>query len=117
MTENPIVAVEIQETQYGEKVAIQSPFDAKDFIKAMPFNEFGTYDDYEKELRRNDITGAAAQAALDFEFSDTFATHRSWETNAFGKEQGGWLIDTGAWTEAKEFFEFAGFETENKTEL
>lgn len=115
MTDDTIVAVDVIETEYGEKVALQSPFDAKDFIKAMPFMAYGSYDDYEQELRSNDLPNGAIQAALDFDFSNDFATHRSWDPNAFGRDDGGWVVDKDALAESFDFFEHCGFEVENQT--
>lgn len=117
MSDEAITAVDVIETEYGEKVAIQSPFDAKDFIKALPFMEYNSYDDYHTEMNDNGVADGAIQAAEDFEFSEDFAAYRSWDPNAFGYEDGGWVIDTDALDEAFEFFEFAGFETENRTDV
>jgi hypothetical protein len=37
MSEDTITAIEVQETEYGEELVIESPFDAKDFIQALPW--------------------------------------------------------------------------------
>lgn len=123
MSDEAIVAVEVQETEYGEKVAIQSPFDAKDFIKVLPWKELQEEEEEYGSLREKAVSrgmgsdAVAIEAAEDFEFSDDFAAHASWEPNAFGYEDGGWTIDVEAWDEAKEFFEFCGFEVEDRTDL
>lgn len=117
MTDDNIVAVEIQETEYGEKVVLQSPFDAKDFIKALPFMEYGNYDNYTAEMERNGVADGAMHAAEDFGFSDEFSTHRSWNPTALGQEVGAWLVDVDSLDETIEFLEFCGFEVENNTDL
>lgn len=122
MSEDTITAVEVVETDFGEKVVLDSPFDAKDFIKVLPWNSF------EEEVEEHGSLGAKAvsrgmsednvaiQAAEDFDFSDGFATHVSWEPDAL-QGNGAWTIDAASLDEATEFFEHCGFEVENQTSL
>jgi hypothetical protein len=121
MTEDTIVAVEVQETDYGEKVALQSPFDAKDFIKALPWeqvrDEVSDHGSLAEMAQSGDVAAGAVDAVSDFDFSDDYASHASWDPNAFGYEDGGWTVDADTLDETMEFFEFVGFETENRTNL
>lgn len=113
-SENEIVAAEIQETNFGEKVALQSPFEAKDFIKVLPWGE------HEEEVEEagskaavhagQDLDGAAINAAEDYGFSPTLSTHRSWDSNALGIDEGAWTVDKDAFDEVADFLEFAGFD-------
>jgi len=119
--EDTIVAVEIQETEYGEVLALQSPFDAKDFIQALPWKslseEVEEHGSLRAKLEGRDVPEAAIQAAEDFGFSDAFSTHASWDPNAFGYEDGGWTIDVDAGDEASNFFEHWGFDVETRADV
>ena len=127
MTEDAIVAVEVQETDFGEKVVLQSPFDAKDFIKVLPWKELQEEVAESGSLREKAVSrgmsedNVAIQAIEDYieeeGFSSTFATHASWESDALGRSEGAWTIDAGAWDEAQDYFEFCGFSTQNQTNL
>lgn len=121
MSEDTITAVEVQETNFGEVVVLDSPYDAKEFINALPWKTLREEVEEHGSLRAKsedrDVASNAVDAADDFGFSDDFAAHASWEPDALGKGEGAWTIDAEAWDEASEFFEFAGFETENKTSL
>jgi len=127
MTKDAIVAVEVQETDFGEKVVLQSPFDAKDFIKVLPWKELQEEVAESGSLREKAVSrgmsedNVAIQAIEDYMeeegFSSTFATHASWESDALGRSEGAWTIDAEAWSEAQEYFEFCGFETQNQTNL
>lgn len=116
MSEDTITAIEVQETEYGETLVIDSPFDAKGFINSLPWKtlseEVSEHGSLRAKLEGRDVPDAAIQAAEDFGFSDDFEAHPSWDPNALGYEDGAWTIDVDAWAEASEFFEFAGFETE-----
>lgn len=116
MSQDSITAVEIQETEYGEKVVLDSPFDAKEFINALPWQtvseEREEHGSLRSKLEERDVDDAAIRAAEDFEFSDDFAAHARWDPNGLGYEDGAWTIDVDAWNEAREFFEFAGFDVE-----
>jgi len=127
MTEDAIVAVEVQETDFGEKVVLESPFDAKDFIKVLPFNEISEEISKHGSLEQKAVSrgmsadNVAIRAIEDYHeqegFTDTFAAHPSWEPDAFGRSEGAWTIDAGAWDEASKYFEFCGFKTQNQTNL
>ena len=127
MTEDAIVALEVQETDFGEKVVLQSPFDAKDFIKVLPWKELQEEVAENGSLREKAVSrgmgedNVAIKAIEDYieeeGFSSTFATHASWESDALGRSEGAWTIDAGAWDEAQDYFEFCGFETQNQTNL
>lgn len=121
MTEDTIKADTVIETSYGEKLALQSPYDAKDFIQALPWKTFAEEIEENGSLRakleRRDVAEAAIKAAEDFNFSDNFASHASWDPDALGIDDGAWVIDVDAWDEAAEFFEHCGFEIENGTDL
>lgn len=116
-----IKITEIQETNFGEKAVIESPFEAKDYIKHLPWKE------YSEELKEHGTLLAKAESrggsldsnaveALDaieqFDFSDDFQTHVSWDAHALGQGQGAWTIDVEAVPEASKFWEFAGFTVE-----
>lgn len=115
MANEPVVAVEIQETDFGEKVVIDSPYDAKDFIKVMPWKK------YEEEIEEHGSLGekavsrgmgrdnVAIEAAEEFDWSDDTATHASWESEALGPESGAWTVDRESFDEVAEFLEFSGF--------
>lgn len=121
MDEDTIIAVEVQETEYGEKVALQSPFDAKDFIKALPWeqaiDEIEDHGSIRSMAEESGVASAAVDAAADFEFPDDYASHASWDPNAFGYEEGGWTVDADTLEETLEYFKHCGFETENRTNL
>lgn len=121
MSEDTITAVEVQDTDFGYKLVLQSPFDAKDFIQALPWKELreevGEHGSLRAKLESRGVAEGAIMAAEDFEFSDDYAAHASWDPNALGYEDGAWVIDRDAWDEAKEFFEFAGFDTEVRPEV
>lgn len=122
MSEDTIEAVEVQETDFGEKVVIKSPFEAKDLIKHLPWKEYGEeVSEYgslkEKAEARgtNTKTSELIQVFDAYEkygFSDDFATHVSWDPEALGPDQGAWTIDREAWVEAADFFQFAGYNVE-----
>jgi hypothetical protein len=127
MDEDTIVAVEVQDTDYGEKVVLKSPFDAKDFIKVLPWKELSEEVSEHGSIREKAVSrgvsedSVAIKAIEDYMEQEglpaDFATHVSWDPNALGYEEGGWTIDTDALDDAFAFFEFAGFETENRTSL
>ena len=111
--EDTIEVVEIQETDYDEKVVLDSPYDAKEFINALPWKplheEVEEHGSLRAKLESRGVAEGAINAAEKFGFSEDFAAHASWESNALGYEDGAWLIDLDTFEEAKEFFEFSGF--------
>jgi len=116
MSNDTITAIEIRETEYGEELVLESPFDAKNFLKSLPWKtlaeEVDEHGSLRSKLEDRDVPEAAINATEDFEFSDDFSAHQSWDPNAIAFEEGAWTIDVDAWDEASEFFEFAGFETD-----
>lgn len=116
MSEDTITAFEVQETDFGEDLVIQSPYDAKEFIQALPWKTLAEEEEEHGSLRAKledrGVADSAIKAAEDFNFSDDFAAHPSWDASALGPDSGAWTIDKDAWNEASEFFEFVGFDTE-----
>lgn len=122
MSDDTITAVEIQEQDFGEKVVIQSPFEAKDLIKHLPWkayseevDEYGSLKEKAEARGTNTKTSQLMEVFDAYEkygFSDDFATHVSWDPNALGPDTGAWTIDREAWTEAADFFQFAGYTVE-----
>lgn len=97
MTET-ITATEIVETDFGEKVLLDSPFEAKQYIKYMPWqaDDGVNYDELEDDAE-----------TPDFDFSDDFASHSTWDPDEYA-----WAIDVDSFGEAKDFFESVGFRVE-----
>jgi len=122
MSEDVIQAVEVQETDFGEKVVIKSPFEAKDLIKHLPWkeyseevSEYGSLKEKAESRGTNTKTSQLMQVFDAYEkygFSDDFATHVSWDPEALGPDTGAWTIDREAWVEAADFFQFAGYSVE-----
>jgi hypothetical protein len=125
MSGETISAEAVVETDFGEKVALQSPYEAKDLIKHMPWKEyadeireFGSLKAKAESRGTNTKTSELTkvfQAYEKYGFSDEFATHVSWNPDALGAGSGAWTIDREAWAEASDFFEFAGYEVESAT--
>lgn len=122
--DNTIRIVEVQETKFGEKAVLDSPYDAKNYIKHLPWQE------YSEELQEHDSLQAKAEARADddtntktsmfrdplidmeqYGFSDDFATHVGWDPSALDTG-GAWTIDVEALDEAVDFWQFAGFTVE-----
>jgi hypothetical protein len=119
---NTIVAVEIQEQEFGEKVVLDSPYESKDYIRHLPWKT------YEEEVSEHGSLKAKAEsrgtntktselievfdAMEQYGFSDDFATHVSWDPEALGPDAGAWTIDVESFEEAKDFFEFCGYSVE-----
>lgn len=110
-----IVLTDIQETEWDEKAMLDSPFEARSFIKCLPWKEYAEEIDEYGSLRQKarvrdmGIADAALDAVEAYQeshgFPDDFATHVSWDN-----EQNKWTIDADAFEEARAFWEFAGFE-------
>jgi len=100
MTENEltIVAEEIVETRFGEKVYIDSPYEAKQYIKYMPWSA----DDGPNPEELDSDTPVP-----DFEFSDEFETHASWDSDEYK-----WALDVASFNESIEYFKSVGFDVE-----
>lgn len=120
MSNEPIVAVEVQEQKFGEKVVLDSPFDSKDFLKVLPWKEMQEEVEEHGSLREKAVSrgmsndNVAIDAAEDFGFSDDLATHVSWDSSALGPDSGAWTVDVESFEEVAEFLEFAGFPVEVK---
>lgn len=122
MSENTILAVEVQETDFGEKVVLDSPFDAKDYISHLPWKEYSKEIDEHGSLRekaesRGTNTKSSEltevfNAMEKYGFSDDLSCHQSWEPDAMGPNNGAWTIDVESFEEAKDFFEFVGYSVE-----
>lgn len=124
MTDEPITALEVHETEYEEKVVLDFPFDAKDFIKIMPWGEYSEEVANNGSLRAKAVSrgmsedNVAIKAAEDYHeqhgFSDDFATHTDWDKDGFGIPGVEWAVDIDAdsFEEARRFLEFCGFEVE-----
>lgn len=119
--DDSIVAVEVLETENGEKLVLDSPYDAKPFINALPWkkleDEVEEHGSFRAKLEDFDVDEAAIQAAEEFDFDDEFSAHPTWDATALGEDDGAWLIDAGSWDEARDFFEFCGFEVEVSAEV
>jgi hypothetical protein len=122
MSEDTIIAVSVVETDFGEKVVLESPFEAKDHIKHLPWKE------HQEEVREHgSLKGKAESRGVNtktsqltevfdameqYGFSNDFATHVSWDPDAIAEGSGAWTIDVEAFEEAKDFFEFCGYSVE-----
>jgi hypothetical protein len=126
MADNTITVVEIQETEFGEKAVIDSPFDAKDYIKHLPWKEYGEEVNEHGSLKRKaedrgtNVKSSDMLEVFDsmeqYGFSDDFATHVSWDPNAIGPDEGAWTIDVEALPEACDFWQFVGYNISNETD-
>lgn len=97
MTET-ITAEEIQETNFGEKVVLDSPYEARDYVAFMPWDngDDTNPDEFEDS---GDVP--------DFEFSDDFGAHHKWDADEYK-----WKVDVDAFEEIHAYFESVGFEVE-----
>lgn len=116
--DNTIRVESIQETQYGEKAVIDSPYPAKDYIKFLPWQAYEDEIDEHGSLKgkaqdRGTNTKTSEMLELfdsmeQYGFSKNFATHVSWDPNALDGE-GAWTIDAEAVPEAADFWQFVGY--------
>lgn len=119
MSDDTITAVAVLETDFGEKVALDSPFETKDLIKHLPWkayseevSEYGSLKEKAQSRGTNTKTSELIDVFDAYEaygFSDDFATHVSWEPDALGPDKGAWTIDADTFDEAADFFQFAGY--------
>lgn len=126
MSNDMIEVVEIQETDFGEKAVIDSPYSAKDYIKHLPWKEYSEEVSEHGSLREkaesrgiNTSTSELVEVFRNMEkygFSDSFATHNSWDSDALGGD-GAWTIDADAVEEATDFWEFCGFDVEVNVDI
>lgn len=117
--DNEIVAAEIQETDFGEKVAIESPFESRHYIKHLPWKTYEEeVDEHGSLLEKAESRASepldeaevdAINAMEDYGFDPNFAAHVSWDPNGLGIDEGAWTIDKDAFYDAADFWQFAGF--------
>lgn len=122
MSDNTITAVEVIETDFDEKVVIDSPYEAKDYISNLPWNEYG-----EEVAEHGSLKGKAQSRGIntktsqlvevfdameEYGFSDDLSCHQSWDSDALGAGDGAWTVDRTAWEEVADFFEFVGYNVE-----
>jgi hypothetical protein len=125
--DNTIEIVEVQETDFGEKVIVDSPFEAKDFIKHLPWKEYqeevsehGSLKQKAKDRGTNVKTSELMEvfdSMEEYGFPDDFATHVSWDPNALGVDEGAWTIDREAVDTAADFWRFVGFNVKISADL
>jgi len=118
--DNTITVESIQETEYGEKAIIDSPFEAKDAIKHLPWKAYGEEIEEHGSLKKkaesrgtNTKTSELVEvfdAMEKYGFDKNFATHVSWNPDALDGE-GAWTIDAEAVPEAVDFWRFLGYQT------
>lgn len=119
--DNTIRVVEVIETDFGEKAVIDSPFESKEYIKHLPWKEYGEEVGEHGSLKAkaesrgtNTKTSELMEvfdAMAQFDFSDDLSTHVSWNPNALDGS-GAWTIDRESVGEVVNFWEFAGFNVE-----
>lgn len=126
MSDNTITIESVQETTWGEKVVIDSPYEARNYIKHLPFVEYGEELDRHDSLKEKaadrgmNVKSSEAEELFDaieqYGFSDDFAAHPSWDPDALGGD-GAWMIDKDAVEEATDFWQFCGFHVDVSVEL
>jgi|APHM01.1.fsa_nt_gi hypothetical protein len=117
--EGTITVVEVQETQFGEKVLLDSPYESRHLIKHAPWKKYEEeVEEYGSLREKAESRGVNTKTSelfrvFDtfemFEFSDEFAAHQSWESDALDGG-GAWSVDRECWDELSDLFEFAGYE-------
>jgi len=122
MSDDTITAVAVLDTDFGEKVAIDSPYESKDYISNLPWKasseEVDEHGSLKEKASNRGINVKTSQltevfgAMEEYGFSDEFACHQSWDPDALGAGDGAWTIDREAWSEAADFFQYAGFDVE-----
>jgi hypothetical protein len=125
--DDTIVAAAVIETDFGEKVALDSPYETKDLIKYLPWKsyaeeieEYGSLKKKAEARGTNTKTSDLMRVFDEYErygFSDDFATHASWDPDAIPGESGAWTIDVEAFDEAADFFGFCGYNVEVATSV
>lgn len=126
MSDDTIIAAEIVETEFQEKVAIDSPYEARYIVKHLPWksyqeeiDEYGSLKEKAQDRGTNTKTSELMEVFDAYEqygFSDDFACHQSWDGDALGGD-GAWMIDKDSWQEAADFFEFAGYTVETAEDV
>lgn len=122
MSKGTIKAVAIIETDWDEKVALESPYESKEYLSNLPWKAYSEeIDEYgslkaKAESRGTNVKTSELMEVFDayeqYGFSDDFAAHQSWEPDALGPDDGAWTIDKDSFEESADFFEFAGFTVE-----
>lgn len=122
MSDNTILAVAVEEQDFGEKVILDSPYESRHIIKNLPWKEYSEEISEHGSLKRkaesrgiNTKTSELTEVfdAMDeYGFSDSLACHQSWDPEALGPDTGAWTIDVEAFEEVKDFFEFCGYHVE-----
>lgn len=120
--DNTIRVAAVIETQYQEKVALDSPYSSRHYLKHLPWKSYEEEVDEhgslkaKAESRGTNVKTSELMEVFDayeqYGFSDDFAAHQSWEPDALGPDDGAWTIDKDSFEEAADFFEFAGFTVE-----
>jgi len=103
MSELQITVSEVVETEFGEKVQLETPYKAKQYIKYMPWSKDDTVNS--EELNAETI-------APDYEFSPNFGCHHSWNPDDYV-----WEIDRESIHQAVDYFESIGIEVNDETGL
>lgn len=121
-----IRAVEILETDWDEKIVLDSPYESRHYLKHLPWkeyqeeiDEYGSLKEKAESRGTNTKTSDLVEVFSSYEqygFSDSFATHVSWNPDALGGD-GAWTVDADSWAELADFFEFAGFTVESDISL
>lgn len=122
MSEDTITAEAIIDTDFQSKVALKSPYEARHVISNLPWQEYGEeVEEYGSLKEKAEARGTNTKTSelIDvfdayetYGFSDEFACHQKWDTEALGPDTGAWLIDENSWDEAADFFQFAGYSVE-----
>lgn len=98
MSKGKITATAIEEQEFGEKAILDSPYEAKDYLNALPWGEEDDYD----ESRLSD-----ASDRPDFTFESAFSAHQRWNP-----DESRWEVDAEALPVLEKYFEAAGFEVD-----
>lgn len=122
MSETTITAGAVLEDDFGEVVALESPYEARHVIKFLPWKQYQEeIDEYGSLKKKAEARGTNTktsellevfEAYEQYGFSDDFATHQTWEPDALAPGQGAWTVDKEAFDELADFFQFAGYNVE-----
>jgi hypothetical protein len=102
-----ITVSEVVESEYGEKAILESPFEAKDWIKALPWGD-GKFSN-PGVPNTDSVPDDVAEAAEDFDWSEDYESHVNWNGE-------NWEVDPEALEEAAIFWELNGFDVEVETD-
>lgn len=98
MSDNTVKFGETIETEYGEKTVLDSPYEAKGYLNALPFQPDDDFD--ESRLEEDDDVPA-------FNFPDEFGAFQTWDA-----DNSRWMVAADSVDVLKEYFEEAGFDVE-----